>query len=71
MNAGLKLNSSSDRFDRARKLGQEPVAGVLHDPAAVLRNRWLDTARKKRCQFGMRSLFVIVHEPRIASHVGG
>ena len=26
LDAGLELNSSSDRFDRARKLRQEPVA---------------------------------------------
>jgi hypothetical protein len=42
LDAGLELNSSSDRFDRARKLGQEPVAGVLHDAAAVFRNRGLN-----------------------------
>ena len=69
--AGLELHGSSDRFDRAGKLRQEPVAGVLHDAAAVLRNRGLDTSREERRQFGMRSLFVIVHEPRIAGHVGG
>jgi hypothetical protein len=37
----------------------------------VLRNRGLDTSREERRQFGVRGLFVIVHEPRIASHVGG
>ena len=35
LDAGLELHSSSNRFDRARKLRQEPVAGVLHDAAAV------------------------------------
>ena len=34
-NTSLELHSSSNRFDRARKLRQEPVAGVLHDAAAV------------------------------------
>ena len=71
LDAGLKLHSSPNRFDRARKLRQEPVAGVLHDAATVFRNRRADSVRQERCQFGVRSLFVIVHEPRIASHVGG
>ena len=33
---GLKLQSSSNRLDRARKVRQEPVSGALHDSAAVL-----------------------------------
>jgi hypothetical protein len=70
-NAGLELHSSSDRFDRAWKLCQEPIAAVFHDAAAVFRNSRLDTARKERGQFGMRSLFVAMHKSRIASHVGG
>ncbi len=69
--AALELDSSSNCLDRARKLRQEPVAGVLHDAAAVFRDCWRYTIREERGQFGMRSLFVIVHQPRIASHVGG
>ncbi|KRR16332.1 hypothetical protein CQ13_36895 [Bradyrhizobium retamae] len=45
VNPGLELYSSSDGFDGARKLRQESVAGVLHDAAAVVRNRWLYTVR--------------------------
>src|SRR5712691_8864893 len=71
MNAALELHSSSNRLDRARKLRQEPVPGVLHDAAAVLDDCWINGVRQERGQFGMRSLFVIVHEPRVASHVGG
>src|SRR6266487_4993107 len=71
LDAGLELHSSADRFDRARKLGQEPVAGVLHNAAAVFGDCWLDSFREERPQLGMGSLFVIVHEPRIASHVPG
>ncbi len=43
INAGLELHGSSNRFDRARKLRQEPVTGVLHDAAAVFGNRGLDS----------------------------
>lgn len=69
--AGLELQSSSNRFDRARKLGQEPVPRVLHDAAPVFRDRGRDTIREERGQFGMRRLFIRVHQPRIASHVSG
>jgi hypothetical protein len=34
--AGLELRSSTNRFDCARKLRQEPVAGVLHDATAMV-----------------------------------
>jgi hypothetical protein len=71
IDAGLELHSRSNRFDRARKLRQEPVAGVLYDPAAMFSDCRGDSVRQEGCQFGMRSLFVIVHEARVASHVGG
>ena len=71
LDTGLKLNGSSNRFDRAWKLRQEAVASVLHNAAAVFGNRGRDTVREERGQFGMRSLFVMVHKPRIANYVGG
>ena len=61
IDAVLELQSRSDRFDGARKLRQEPVPGIFNDATAVFRNRGIDSARKERCQFGMSSLFVIVH----------
>src|SRR6516165_10891562 len=70
VDAGLELHSGSNRLDRARKLRQEPVPSVLDNAAAVFGNCRGDSLRQERCQFGMRSLFVIVHEPRVASHVG-
>ena len=45
LDAGLELHSSSNRFDRAGKLSQEPVAGVLDDAAAVFGNCWGDSVR--------------------------
>ena len=45
VNAGLELYSGSNRFDRARKLRQEPVTGVLHDAAAVFGNCGRDNVR--------------------------
>jgi hypothetical protein len=71
LDAGLELYSSSNRFDRAGKLGQEPVSGVLDYTAAVFGDCWVDGLSQERSQSGMRCLFVVVHEPRIASHIGG
>jgi hypothetical protein len=42
-----------------------------HVRAAVFGNRGCDTVREERCHPRMRSLFVMVHEPRIAGDVGG
>ena len=42
---------------------------AVFDAAAVFRNRGRDTFHKDRGQFGVRCLFVTVHEPRLASHV--
>ena len=43
MNARLELHSSANRFDRAWKLRQEPIASVLHDAAAVFGDRGRDS----------------------------
>jgi hypothetical protein len=51
MNAGLELHSSADRFDRARKLRQEPVDSNLRygrqdfGPSSdyLRRNDWLSS----------------------------
>ena len=58
---GLELQSRSNRSDRAWKLCQEPVAGILDDATAVFGDRGRDTVREERCQFGMRGLFVMMH----------
>jgi hypothetical protein len=58
---GLELQSGSNRSDRAWKLRQEPVAGVLHDAAAVVGDRGRYTIHKERGQSGVGCLFVAVH----------
>ena len=55
-NGALKAHSSPNSLDRARKLRQEPIPGVLHDAAAVFGNCWINGVREERAQFGMRSL---------------
>jgi hypothetical protein len=44
--ASLKLHSGSDRFNRVWKFCQKPVAGMLDDAAAVLRDRGRDPVSK-------------------------
>ena len=70
-NAVLKMRGRSNRFDRARELGQEPVARVLDNATSVFRNSRLDGIRKEDCQTCVRSFFVVMHEARITGHVGG
>ena len=48
LDVGLELHSSSNRLDRAWKICQEPVTGVLHDAAAVLCDCWVDSVRQDR-----------------------
>jgi len=70
LDAGLKLHSGPNRLDRARKLRQEPVASVLHDAATMSGDCWSNGVHQERRQFSMRTLFVGVHESRVASHIG-
>jgi hypothetical protein len=69
--AGLKLHSRSNRSDRTWKLCQEPVAGILDDAAAVFGDRRRYNIGEKSCQFSVCGLFIKVHHPRIACHIGG
>jgi hypothetical protein len=59
LNPVLELHSGANRFDRTRKLRQEPVTSVLHDAAAVVRNRG------RPGQLGVRGLFLVVHSSRV------
>ncbi len=43
LDAALEQHRSSNRFDGARKLGQEPVAGILDDPAAAVGDCWINS----------------------------
>jgi hypothetical protein len=61
VDAGLELHSSPNCFDCARKLHQEPVPGVLDNPATVLGDCPGDSVREERRQLGMRGLFIVVH----------
>jgi hypothetical protein len=68
MNAGV---SSADRFDRAWKFRQGPVAGVLHDAAAVFGNCRGDRVVRSAVSLACVGIFVAMHKPLIASDVSG
>jgi hypothetical protein len=71
MDALLELRCSPNRLDRAPKFCQDPVAGVLYDPATMLRYRRLHRVRQEHGQTCVRCLLVIVHETRITGDIGG
>src|SRR5262245_741294 len=70
IDTALELHRSPNRLDRAWKLRQKTIAGVVYNAAPVFSDCRMDSLRQQRAQFGVGSFFVIVHEPRIASHVG-
>jgi hypothetical protein len=67
----LHLDRAPDGTHHALELGQEPVAGVLYDPAAVLGDLRLDKVPEVSFQTLVRALLVGAHQGRIAGHVGG
>ena len=54
----LDFESTSDGVNDARKLGQEAIAGILYDPAPVLRDLRVDQLPEMGLQPLMRALFV-------------
>ena len=58
-----------DGADDARKLQQEAVAGVFHQPAAMIEDDRVDRAAMG-LEGGMRARLVSAHHARIAGDVG-
>src|SRR5262245_48883347 len=67
----MELHRSPNRLDRAWKLRQEAIASVVYDATPAFSDCRMDSLRQQRAQLCLGSFFVIVHEPRIASYVGG
>ena len=53
----------------ARKFQHETVAGVLHEPAAMIENDWVHRA-PMGLERGMGTCFVGAHQSRVARDVG-
>ena len=58
-----------DGSNDARKLQQKAVAGVLHDPAAVIEDDRVDRA-SMGLERGVRSRLIGAHHSRVAGDVG-
>ena len=54
----LDLNSAPDGVYNTRELPQEPVSGVLHNPAPVLRDLRFDQFLEMRLQAFVRPLLI-------------
>ena len=68
--AGLDLDGAAHCIDDAGELGEQPVAGGLHDPAAVPRDRWDRRVRGDARRAGERAFLVSAHQPAVAGDVG-
>ena len=64
----LHLDRSLDGADDAGKLQQEAVAGVLHDPAAMIEDDRIDRG-PMRLEGGMRARLVGAHHAGVAGDV--
>jgi hypothetical protein len=67
----LHLDRTADGIHNARKLRQEAIAGVLYNPAPVLRDFRID----ELCEMGfeplVRPFLIHAHQARVARHIGG
>ena len=67
----LDLHCTAYGIHHARKLCQEPVARVLHDPAAVFGDLGVDQFPEVGLEPFVRPFLVGAHQPRIRNYVGG
>jgi hypothetical protein len=59
-----------DRLDHAGELDQRPVAHQLDQPPAALSDHRVEHLRAVRLERRQRPGLVVVHERRVADHVG-
>ena len=69
--ASLDLGSTPDGIHNTGKFRQEPVAGVLYDPAPVLGDLGIDQLAEVRLEVFVGAFFVRAHQARVPGHVGG
>ena len=66
----LNLHSAANGVYNTRKLRQEAIAGVLHNPAAMLLDLRIDKLPQMRLEAFVRALLIRPHQPRIPRHIG-
>jgi len=69
LDASLELHGSPNGLDRTRKLGQEAVAGVLDDAAAVIEDDRIDGAAMS-LEGGVGTCLVGAHHSRVTRDIG-
>jgi hypothetical protein len=67
----LKLDPAPHGVDDAGKFREQAVAGVLHDPPAVLGDLRMDQFLEVPSEPPVGSLLISAHQARVAGHVGG
>ena len=67
----LDFHGALHRLDHAGILDEQPVAHLLDDAAAVLRDRAIDQRFAVRLEARQRADLIDAHEPAIAHHIGG
>src|SRR5215468_6839467 len=69
--SALDLHSAAHGVHNTRKLRQEAIASVLHNPATVLLDLRIDKLPEVCLEALVRALLVRPHQARIARHIGG
>ena len=69
--SALDLHSAAHGIHDAREFGEQAVASVLYDPAAVLADRWINEFDEMSLEALVRALLVLAHQPRIPDHICG
>jgi hypothetical protein len=69
--SALHFNGGPNRIDHAPELGEEPVPGVLYDPAAMLPDFRIDQLAEMRLQPFVRPILIRSHQARVPRHIGG
>src|SRR5215472_2521479 len=65
----LHLDRTPHRVHHAGEFRQEAVAGVLYDPAPMLRDLRIDQLSEVSFEPLVRAFLVDPHQPRITSHI--
>ena len=66
----LNSEGAAHCLDRARELGQEPVADCLDDPAAMPGDGRIDRGIHQVLEARVGKFLVLMHEARVTSDIG-
>src|SRR5215472_12285769 len=67
----LHLDRTPHRVHHAGEFRQEAVAGVLYDPAPMLRDLRIDQLSEVSFELLVRALLIRAHQPRVTGNISG